>query len=359
MKKELTRFVSPSDKAFLYTGRIDFSDRDRPCFIFAGSSAAFRFRGTAFAVKLINRHCCYHNYLGVVIDGAVQEKIEIPQHGVELTLTAAEGLADAEHEIVLYKCQDASHYFDFLGLYIEETAVLLPPPARPARRIECYGDSVSAGEVSEAVDYIGRPDPEGHDGVYSNSWYSYAFFTARRLNAELHDIAQGGIALFDGTGYFHGPDYVGMESVWDRLRYCDYLGETTPWDFSRYTPHVVIIAIGQNDANPENYMGRDAEKSARWKQHYKDFIRKLRAKYPDALFVLTTTILCHDAAWDDAIDEAAQELADPKVVHFLYSANGCGTPGHIRKPEAEKMAEELAAFLESFGEDIWQDGSGR
>ena len=50
-----------------------------------------------------------------------------------------------------------------------------------------YGDSVSAGEVSEAVEYTGKPDPE-HNGQYSNSWYSYAWMTARRLDAEIHDI---------------------------------------------------------------------------------------------------------------------------------------------------------------------------
>ena len=44
-----------------------------------------------------------------------------------------------------------------------------------------YGDSVSAGEVSEAVEYTGKPDPE-HNGQYSNSWYSY----------DVDDCAQAG-----------------------------------------------------------------------------------------------------------------------------------------------------------------------
>lgn len=43
------------------------------------------------------------------------------------------------------------------------------------------------------------------------------------------------------------------------------------------------------------------------------------------------------------------------VHHFLYSNNGRGTPGHIRRPEAEKMAEELSAYIESLGEEIWED----
>ena len=46
--------------------------------------------------------------------------------------------------------------------------------------MEVFGDSVSCGEVSEALKYVGKPDPE-HDGEYSNSWYSYAWITARKL----------------------------------------------------------------------------------------------------------------------------------------------------------------------------------
>ncbi|MDE7327072.1 MAG: electron transporter RnfD [Lachnospiraceae bacterium] len=346
-------FISPSSGSFLYTGRIDFTNPAAPCFIFPGSCAAFRFHGKNAAVRLKNYHSCYHNYIGIVIDGQVQEKIEIMEHNTELILPVCTGLADADHEIIIYKCQDAAHYFDFLGLYLDHGSFMLPAPPRPKRRMECYGDSVSAGEVCEALDCIGKADPENHDGIYSNAWYSYAFFTARKLNASLHDIAQGGIALFDRTGYFHGPDYVGMESIWDKLRYCDYFGDPTPWDFSRYTPHVVIIAIGQNDSNPQDYMGRDEEKSTCWKKRYKEFVGQIREKYPDALIILATTILNHSRAWDDAIGEVTGELADPKVVHFLYSKNGCGTPGHIRIPEAEQMAEELTAFIESFGEEIW------
>lgn len=348
------QYLSPSSPNLLYTGRIDFTIPEAPCFIYAGSSVALRFIGTTLSVAVKNLHCCYHNYIGVVIDGTVQEKVEIPEHNKLLLLTLADGLADTEHEIILYKCQDAAHYYELHGLYLNPEAVLLDAPARPVRRMECFGDSVSAGEVSEAVDYVGKPDPVGHEGIYSNSWYSYAFFTARLLKAELHDNAQGGIALLDKTGYFHGPDYVGLESTYDKLRYNDQLGTVTDWDFSRYMPHVVLIAIGQNDSNPEDYMGQDTKKSEHWKLHYKQLILNLREKYPNALFVLTTTILCHSSTWDDAIEQVALELNDSKIVHFLYSNNGSGTPGHIRKPEAEKMAEELSAFIESFGEDIWK-----
>lgn len=94
-------------------------------------------------------------------------------------------------------------------------------------------------------------------------------------------------------------------------------------------------------------------KAKQWRDKYCELLGNLRSKYPRALIITTTTILEHDASWDQAIDEVTKGMQDEKIVHFLYKKNGCGTPGHIRKPEAEGMAEELSAFVESFGEAVW------
>lgn len=180
--------------------------------------------------------------------------------------------------------------------------------------------------------------------------------TARRLHAEIHDVAQGGIPLLDGTGWFAAPRYPGMESIYDKITYNPQLGESRQWDFSAYVPHVVIIAVGQNDNHPDDYMAREpkGEKALYWKVHYDMFVRNIRRKYPDATIILATTILNHDAHWDEAIDDVYKSIASPKVHHFLYSNNGKGTPGHVRAREAEQMAEELSAFIESLGAEIWE-----
>lgn len=346
------QLITPDHTGFIYSGRIDFHDPVAPCFIYAGSQIHFRFRGTGLKIMIRNYHLCYENYIGYVIDRTIQGKLRLSDTDEVSVLAIPEKLEEKEHDVILFKRQDAANYFDFLGILLDKTSVILAAPSKPARRMECFGDSVTAGEVCEAVEYTGKPDPI-HNGEYSNAWYSYASITARKLGAELHNNAQGGLALLDRTGYFHGPDYVGLETTYDKLRYNSQLGACSRWDFSLYTPHVVIIAIGQNDAHPDNYMGTDSQKSFFWKQRYQSLIIKLREHYQGALFILTTTILNHSREWDDAIEEVAGQLNDPKVVHFLYSGNGCKTPGHIRIPEAEQMAEELTAFLESFGTDIW------
>lgn len=346
-------YVSPDHKELSYCGRIDYSDPQSPCFIYAGSSVILRFKGTSVKVKIKNLHHYNDSYFGYVLDGA-EYKIKLDNKAEDNVYSLADALSDDEHTLILYKRKDAAHYFYFLGFLLDQDSIILPALPKPTRRMECYGDSVSAGEVCEALDFIGQPDPP-HNGEYSNSWYSYASITARNLGAELHSITQGGIALFDDTGYFLGPNYIGLETTYDKLSYNKYILDYSPWDFSLYTPHVVLIAIGQNDSHPNDYMGIDVEKSSLWKSHYKKLVQNIRGHYPNALIILKTTILNHRIAWDEAIEEVTLVLNDPKIVHFTYSNNACGTPGHIRIPEAKLMAEELTSFINTFGNAIWYD----
>lgn len=337
-----------------YMGRIDDADKKNPVWVYPCTHVRMRFTGNVVKAVVTNVRNCWTNYMGAIIDG-VEQKLALANDGRQ-ELVLGENLGDGEHEVLFFKRMDSCHNIIFHGFEVEDGAQILELPPLPKRRIEVYGDSVSAGEVSEAVEYCGLADPE-HDGEYSNSYYSYAWCTARKLNAQLHDIAQGGAALLDGTGWFHAPDYLGMEYIYDKLEYCPELFEVKEWDFSKYTPHVVVLAIGQNDSHPEDYMTQDydGEKACNWRTHYKNWVSEIRKKYPNAVIILATTILNHSDMWDKAIDDVCKELNDSKMHHFLYSNNGCGTHGHIRIPEAEKMAEELSTFIESLGEDVWAD----
>ena len=345
--------IRPDDRHLIYTGRIDEKTAESPELIFPASSVAFRFHGRSAAIVVSSKKFYWSAFAGCMMDGR-ELVFPLPEEGT-VRLELGTGLPDCDHEVVFFKRQDACNIITVHGMILGEGAVLLEPPARPARRIEVYGDSVSAGEVAEAVAYAGRPDPEGHDGYYANSRYSYAAIAARMLHAELHDIAQGGVALLPKTGWFSGPDYVGMEQIYDKIKYYPDLEHASVWDFKCYIPHVVIVAIGQNDANPVDYMKSDYEgdKAKLWRKRYSDFLLKLRGYYPNALIICSTTVLCHDPSWDRAIDEAVNDLDDPKITHFTYTGNGALTPGHIRIPEAEDMAKELCAYIEGFGEDIW------
>lgn len=357
-------FIKPSDKNLYYSGRIDFSSPDAPKFYYAASFVRMKFKGTAVKARIRNYR--FYNVMEVVVvcDGAVL-KVTFANENGEYELVLCENLdPDKDHCVTFYKRQDATHWYEFLGFEIEGKAEILPAPVHPERKMEVYGDSVSAGAVVEAIDHVGQCDPDNNDGIFDNSWYSYASITARNLGAELHNNAQGGIALFDGSGYYHAPDFIGIETSYDKLCYFPE-GTYSQWDFSRFTPNVVIFAFGQNDNHHEGHEDfeiSDPEYRARWKKRYKEILLDIRSRHKNKpVFILVTTVLMHDPDRDNAIEEIKNELVADGLVpsdmiyHFMYTRNGCATPGHPRIPEQYEMAEELTAFISSLGDRIWNE----
>ena len=352
------KFIPASDPAIRYMGRIDRTLPDAPRIVWAGSMITLRFRGTQLSAVICNHRFYNKMELGLLVDGK-EEKVCFDTDRQRFTLPLVSGLEDTEHEVTLFKRQDATHYFDFYGFETDSETELLPPLPRPDRRIECYGDSVSAGAVCEAVENVGALDPENTDGVYDNAYHSYSMITARNLGAEINNIAQGGIAIFDSTGYYHAPNTIGMETAYDKAVYfpeeCGY----TDWDFSAYIPHVVIFAVGQNDQHAELTDDPDITDPAyrlKWKSRYKDILRSLRSHYPKARIILLLTVLMHDPTWDAALDEIVSELTaegEDKLTHFTFKRCGKATPGHPRLPEQYEMASELTAYISRMGNEIW------
>lgn len=353
------KIISPNCGKLQYTGRVDLENLDEPVFIWAGSSVKMRFTGKGVGVLIYNHKFFNRMYLGCVIDGKVK-KVKIPKDEQEVFILLEDSLEpEKEHEVILFKRQDASHYFKLMGFAIDKNGEVLELPEPPKRKIECYGDSVSAGAVVEAMDCHGKIDPKDHEGRYDNAWYSFPMIIARNFNAQVYNCAQGGIAIFDNTGYYHDPDRIGMQTAYDKLYYFPESEKGyVKWDFSRYTPNLVIFAVGQNDNHYEwedDIDIEDPEYRIKWKEEYKRIVKNLMERYPKAYFILTLTILGHDLEWDKAIEEIKDEINSERVMHFQFTRSGKATPGHPRVLEQYEMAEELTAYINSLGEQIWED----
>ena len=285
--------ILPNNSSLIYSGRIDLSDPFAIVWTYPGTFVRMKFKGTQLFIHVRNKHNYWNNYLGVA-EGDAQTKLLLPEEGEATIEIPLQTTQDNIHEVTIFKRQDACHELTILGFEIncntDDECELLEASPLPPRRIEVYGDSVSAGEVSEAIDYVAKADPE-HNGEYSNSWYSYAWIAARKLDAQLHDIA----------------------------------------------------------SHPDDYMKTDyeGEKAKNWRIHYRQFLAKLRETYPDAWIICCTTLLQHDIGWDMSISQAVLDIADKKISHCVFQRNGKATPGHLRIPEAEEMAEELCHYIHS------------
>lgn len=78
-------FISPDDKALLYSGRIDFDNPKAPVIIYAASYVKTIFTGTKISVTLRNKRNCYIDSMGVMLDG-VQSKIVLKDDAKNISM---------------------------------------------------------------------------------------------------------------------------------------------------------------------------------------------------------------------------------------------------------------------------------
>lgn len=194
--------ILPNNSSLIYSGRIDLSDPFAIVWTYPGTFVRMKFKGTQLFIHVRNKHNYWNNYLGVA-EGDAQTKLLLPEEGEATIEIPLQTTQDNIHEVTIFKRQDACHELTILGFEIncntDDECELLEASPLPPRRIEVYGDSVSAGEVSEAMT-MSQKQIQNITENTQTAGIPYAWIAARKLDAQLHDIAQGGVALLDNTG---------------------------------------------------------------------------------------------------------------------------------------------------------------
>jgi hypothetical protein len=330
--------VSPADQRLQYTGRIDFARPAAPRLSWPGTSIAGRFTGRHLAVTLDDQNG--KNFFNVFIDGDLDKPFVIAAAKGEKTYVVADDLKPGEHRFLITKRTEGEEGDTaFKGLALADGAKLLPPPPRPQRRIEFFGDSITSGMGNESPD-----DGPDHLLKDKNNFMSYASITARNLNAEMHVISQSGIGIMISWFPFIMPQF------YDQLNAVG--NNDTVWDFSRWTPDVVVINLMQNDSwliDREKRLLPEPNEAQRI-QAYKDFVLKIRKLYPRAYIVCALGSM--DATrpgsrWPgyvrSAVEQIQREQNDGRIDTVFFEFTGYGP--HPRVKHHQANAAKLTAFI--------------
>jgi lysophospholipase L1-like esterase len=225
--------ILPDDPRIQYSGRVDFSNPQRPRFDWSAVSIQIHFKGPAIAFLLEDAQ----NRFDVWVDGK-------PQTVLTATLTQSaytiDSLGAGEHKLQLVRRTEASFGpTTFLGLSLPDGVELLAAPAPLARKIEVIGDSWVCG--------YGNESPTVHcdnQGPYENANRSFAMVAARELKAEAHLVCYSGRGVVRNYGDLKRHSDEPFPLLLDRL----LCGEPqSHWDYSTWTPDVVVIHLGTND----------------------------------------------------------------------------------------------------------------
>jgi lysophospholipase L1-like esterase len=329
-QQESLSFFAADHPYIQYTGRIDFTDPRLPRFWQPGVYISAKFTGSECEV-ILNDEVLWgknQNYLEVVVDGkAVRLQTKTKRDAIKV----GENLSAGEHTLVICKNTEANiGYLELVGIRCKQ---LVKPAAKPVRKIEFIGNSITCGTGS---DLSAIPCGKGVWQDQHNAYLSYGAVTARTLNAQYHLSSVSGIGLMHSCCNMN----IIMPPVFDKI---SMRNDTIAWDFNKYQPDVVTICLGQNDG---------IQDSTIFCNNYISFIKQLRGYYPKATIICLTSPMA-DASLAafmketlTAVVNTMNKNGDKRVTSYFFSKqyhNGCDS--HPDLAEHQLIAKELTTFI--------------
>ena len=330
--------VPASDARIQYVGRVNFSNPNAPLYTYPGVQIIAGFEGTSVRMKAKPKSGFYMAQIDK------QEPFKVDYMTREDTVSVlAEGLPEGKHTVkLMYIVEGYELRPEFYGFILDPGKDLTEAPALPQRKIEFIGNSITCGYGVEAQAATVRfsYDTENH-------YLSFASLAARALNAQHLVVARSGIGIFRNyNGPYDGNPAIAMPALYD---YTNFSDSTQLWDYTRYTPDLVCINLGTNDAST----GRINKTKLR--DAYASFIVQVRSKYPQAKIVMLSGCMLNGdrmQAVEDALDAVVAEAnkkGDKQVYRFTFTPQdgslGYGADYHPSIKQQEKMAGELVPYL--------------
>lgn len=332
--------VQPNNAQLTYQGRVSIT-ADSTSIYWPGTSVSVNFKGTSLKAKL--KSTKEDAYFYVIIDDSVSAKIEVLKDKPAQYYNLASNLKAANHSATLYKLSNSTSANQFYGFELNKDAEVLKGSKLPKRKIEFYGNSITAGHGVDTPPNL----KDSGDPKYFNNYYTYAAITARHFNAQYVNTSRSGIGVT--ISWF--PEI--MPETYDRL---DPLDDKSKWDFSKYQPQVIVVNLFQNDSwlinNPNDLQfksrfGVKKPSEAFIIDAYKNLIKGIREKNRDAVIICALGNMDATKAgskWPGYIKSATTELNDDKIYNLVFPYKNAG--GHPRRADQAAIAKQLISFIE-------------
>ncbi|MEO7096247.1 MAG: SGNH/GDSL hydrolase family protein [Polyangiales bacterium] len=316
-----------------FIGRFDTSDAKGPRFEWSGSAIRTRFSGTGIDVKLGGST---NVFFQVVVDNVPTQIIKTSGAA---SYSLASGLSDAEHDVMIYRRNEAfAGPVQFLGFTVAGGKPLVPSPAQYTRHIEFIGDSITCGYGIEGTSPTCPFTADTED-----EYFSYAGITARNLSAEQITIAWSGIGVY--------RDYGGSTTDQMPVRYERALPEsaTSKWDFSKWQADVVVINLGTNDF-------AKGDPATSYTTALTSFVKQVRGHYAKAEIFLALGPMLSGGNLDKArtyitgVQSSLTAAGDTHLSFVEFDQQKTGEIGcdyHPNLVTHQKMATKLTAAIKS------------
>ena len=322
------------DKIFKCEGRRYVED-GRLFLNASGASLKGLVRGTILEIALRGDPAVKgrNTYVRLTVDGR-GKRIRLPLKEKVISLAFEEG----EHAFEIVKLNE-SESNSLSVTFVRTNGEFLPLREEKKLKIEFVGDSITTGYGVRA-----KRSDEGYSVATQDVTLSYAYLTARALNAEMQIVAASGWGLYKSKYAEHAiPDF------YDNV---DLTRNRAKWDFSLFRPGVIVLALGTNDFSYLADLSADdrARELDALRDHFVAFTRRLLEQ--GASVVLLYGFSGSDKQRDlPALIERVWRAVDSPRLHALQVPDAHGindiAAGHPGKRTHRLAARYLTRLIRS------------
>jgi len=294
-------------------------------------------------------------YIGIYADGEVYQKTLIKEKNTQFTVNFDN---KGKHTVTFIKLSESERGSIRIN-EIRADVNKIKPTAEKNKKIEFIGDSITCayGVDGTETDHYATDTQDGTK--------SYAYLTAKKFDADYSIYAHSGFAIlscvsFDGER----TPMSTIPPIYDKLGFTfgpnefddgTYELHTTEWNLKEYTPDLIVINLGTNDAS--YFVTIDESKVPSEKvafiQTYVDFLSQLRSYYPKAEILCTYGIMGQEiyTEIEQAVNTYIESTDDKHVNIYKFNVyniekNGLGADGHPNVQSQIDAAHELIDVIE-------------
>lgn len=334
-----------SEKNVRYIGRNYYND-NVAWLVQSGSAIEFTVTGKSAELTLkgdasINNGADYRPRYAVIVDGEIISDSTMSDEFTEIELFSSDTVRTAK--VTVIHLSEANNGAVGIASIKVNSNFLTPvaPTAAKKLQIEFIGDSITCAYGVE-----GASQNESFKTTTENFMKSYAYLTAKKLEADYSAVSYSGHGIISGytsdgkinTGSLVPAYYEQIGS------YGEY---SKSWDFAKRPNDVVVINLGTNDCT---YVDKDIdERGKEFAEGYTEFLKMVRKNNPDAYIICTLgTMGCNQLYpfIEQAIEDFKAETDDQRVSSYesatQVQSDGYGSEWHPSPVTQQKSAYVLA-----------------
>lgn len=348
-EEDRTIVADASDTYVKPIGRTEYDGSVR-WFSMSGSGVEFDCEGKSADIQLIHEKAqstvtSHQPRAAVFVNGYLvfDQTLQNRETHVSIDLTSCGGRAIVR---IIKLSESAFSYFGVGNITVVGKRPIVPT-AQKQLKIEFIGDSITCG--------FGIDEPDNNkrfSTATENFSKTYAYLTAAALDADYSAVCYSGYGVY--SGFSHGTRntsdviFSRYENAVDNKSF-ESDGLPSQWDFTRYSPNLVVINLGTNDAS----YCRSETSRAGFVEEYKRLLYLVREKNPDA-YILCVLGDMNNSMFpyiEQAVSEYRAETGETKVkseaIAFDMGNTDIVISGHPGAQANRRASETLIPIIQS------------